>query len=420
MSWIDRLSEAAYTSPGGTRQAFLYEDVSREVDKRTAAFAFPGIDGTYVQDNGHSERRYPLRCIFAGENCDRQALAFEALLLERGVGRLEHPLYGRVQVVPFGTITRRDDLTSAANQVIIEVTFWSTVGAIYPSSASSPRHEVLASLDVTDAAVADQFDRGMQVGTEARRASAKLAAQSRLQAISAALGEVSSSVAEVNREFRERQQAVNAGIDVLIGQPVLLARQMLDLVKAPGRAAAGIQSRLDAYGDLLERMIASSQGTAGDTSVIPGLRARLANEFFLADLVASAALTGTITSALSESFSARPQAIDAADELARQAEAHTDWREERFGDIEQVDTGEGYQALQESVALTLGYLVEISFSLAPERVIVLDRPRNIIELCAELYGSVENERIDFLMSTNDLSGSEILELPRGRRVVYYA
>lgn len=419
MTWIDRLSEAAYTSPGGTRQTFLYEDVSREFTKRTAVFEFPGVDGSYVQDNGHSERRYPLLCIFAGAECDREALAFERLLLERGVGQLEHPMYGRVQVVPFGDIARRDDLKRAANQVIIEVTFWSTVGAIYPSSGASPRHEVLASLDATDAAVSGQFERSIQVDTEARRANAKLSTRSRLQAVRAALGAAADATADVRRQFADQERAINGSIDVLVGQPLLLAEQMLSLAKAPGRSAAGIQSRLAGYADLLDRMLASSVSTAGDSSVLPALRVRLANDFYLSDLVAAAALTGSVTSVLATEFTAKPQAIAAADEIARQATAHTDWRDERYGDIEEIDTGESYQALQESVALTIGYLVEISFSLVPERVVILDRPRNIIELCAELYGSID-DRLDFLISTNRLTGSEILELPRGRRVVYYA
>ena len=32
----------------------------------------------------------------------------------------------------------------------------------------------------------------------------------------------------------------------------------------------------------------------------------------------------------------------------------------------------------------------------------------------------ENDRLDFLISTNKLTGSGIVELPRGRRIVYYA
>jgi hypothetical protein len=122
---------------------------------------------------------------------------------------------------------------------------------------------------------------------------------------------------------------------------------------------------------------------------------------------------------LENTFTSKPEALLAAEAILEQAEAMTLWTEERFGALEQVDTGEDYQALQETVALAVGFLVEISFSLVPEKAIVLDRPRNIIELSAEIYGSID-DRLDFLISTNRLTGSEILELPRGRRVVYYA
>ena len=52
------------------------------------------------------------------------------------------------------------------------------------------------------------------------------------------------------------------------------------------------------------------------------------------------------------------------------------------------------------------------------RRVVLDRNRTIIDLAAELYGSVDDQ-LDFLINSNNLTGSEILELPRGREIVYY-
>jgi prophage DNA circulation protein len=413
------VGEAAYTSPGGTRMRFAYEDVSYELEKRTAAFSFPGVNGTYVQDNGHSERRFPLRCIFSGAECDREALAFESLLLERGAGRLDHPLYGRVDVVPFGTITRRDDLLTAANQTILEVVFWSTVGAVYPSSRLSPKHEVTQSLGRSSAALSGQFSRAMNLQTEARRANAKLTVAQALRNVQAALGQVAAVTESVNREFRDLQQQINFGIDVLIGTPLLLARSILNLITAPGRALAGILSRLQGYADLLDRMVASSKSTPGDLSVLPALRLRLSNDFHTSSLFAAGAVMGSVTSVVNNTFTAKPQAIEAAERIIVQSEVLTAWNDGRFGDLEQIDTGEGYQSLQETVALAVGFLVEISFSLVPERAVVLDRPRSLIDLSAELYGSVD-DRLDFLISTNRLTGSEILELPRGRRVVYYA
>lgn len=419
MSWIDRLGEAAYTSPGGTRQTFTYEDVSSEVDKRAATFMFPGVDGTYVQDNGQSERRFPLRCIFTGADCDLAADAFEALLLERGQGTLEHPRYGKKNVVPYGTITRRDDLVSGGNQAVIEVTFWSTVGAIYPSSGFSAKGQLVQSLSKSTEKLSHQFSKAMKLNTEARRSAAKLSVRDALKNVQGALARVASASDAVNREFRQVQSDINFGIDVLIGQPLLLARQLMNLATLPARALAGIASRLDAYANLLDRMIKSSASSPADVSVIPALRVRRQNEFQLSSLMASAAVQGGVSSVNENTFTAKPEALAAAEAIIAQAEALATWSDQRYDDQAQIDEGEGYQALQETTALAVGFLIEISFTLIPERAIVLDRPRNIIELAAEIYGSID-DRLDFLISTNKLTGSGIVELPRGRRIVYYA
>lgn len=83
-----------------------------------------------------------------------------------------------------------------------------------------------------------------------------------------------------------------------------------------------------------------------------------------------------------------------------------------------VDTGEIYQPFQESVALAAGFLVESSFELAEERILVLGKARNYVALVAELYGELD-ERFDFFISTNNLSGDEMIELPIGFEAVFY-
>ena len=138
-------------------------------------------------------------------------------------------------------------------------------------------------------------------------------------------------------------------------------------------------------------------------------------------------MNGKIVSVLNHEFSTKPEAIEAAENILTALDDHIAWRDEGFEALKtipdlaiaQIDTGESIQALQEVAALTAGFLVEVSFSLTPERRIVLDRPRTIVDLAGELYGSID-DRLDFMISTNNLTGSEILELPRGTSVVYYS
>ena len=158
MAWNDRIREAGYTSPSGVRLTFEYENVQRSVGKKTTGFEFPDADGTFVQDLGHTGRKYPFRMFFWGDNYDLEVQAFEDALLERGVGRLDHPIYGSVDVVPFGEIVRRDDLTTAANQAVLQVTFWETIGLVYPSSQTDPASAVLISVDEYNTSASEEFE----------------------------------------------------------------------------------------------------------------------------------------------------------------------------------------------------------------------------------------------------------------------
>lgn len=443
-TWEDRIRQAAYTSPSGVRVKFDWEDVSREVTKRTTSFEFPGVDNAYVQDNGFGSRRYPMRCIFSGRTHDLQATAFEAALLERGVGKLEHPFYGPqsetlkgktwkpLNVVPFGDITRRDDLKSAANQTIVEVTFWTTVDAIYPNAQRDPKNEILASLDNFDLAASQQFESSTNLVGALNKANAKAGIKKFLKDASAALGGISDGVTAVNREFRDVQSTINEGIDVFIGQPLLLAQQISNLIKLPGRALAGINSRLEQYQAFADSIFGSSQANPEELLVANSALAlrttKIANDFHIAQHFATSNLAGAVNAATgaASQFKTKPEAIAAAGTLQAMFDDLVANRDAGFAALQtidqlsagQIDTGDAYQALQTAVSLTVGFLVEISFTLIPERAVVLDRARTIVDLCAELYGSVD-DKLDFLINSNDLTGSEILELPRGKKVLYY-
>lgn len=410
MGWTERIREAAYTSPSGIRITFDYEDVSRSVEKKTSAFTFPDADGTYVQDLGRTDRRYPLRIFFWGDNHDLASNAFEEILLERGAGTLEHPMYGSVNVVPFGEISQRDDLKTAANQSVIEVVFWETIGLAYPTTQGDPASEVLSAVDEYNAAKAEEFANSVNTDTESLREKLKGVYTASLNAVKSGLQKVADVQENVQKQFDAIYDSINTGLDILVGQPTTLAFQTTLLIQTPARASANIKAKLDAYGNLIGAII------SGDGANVSG--SSQSNDFYSNDLYASTHITGLITSVINTEFQTKPEALSAAEFILDEFADITAWREANYAIIGAIDTGESYQQLQEAVGLAAGFLVEISFTLKQERSLVLTRNRTIIDLCAELYGAVDSV-LDFFISSNDLSGDEILELPAGRKIVYY-
>jgi len=410
MSWEDRLRDAAYTSPSGIRLAFAFENVTNARTKKTNNFEFPDADGTFVQESGATGRSFPLRCIFWGADYDQEAEAFDAALFETGVGKLEHPIYGTVDVVPTGTITRRDDLKTAANQAFIDVTFMSTIGLIYPSSQLDPASEVISAVADFNAALAEEFGDNIDLDSAVEKATFKSKFDAALDEVEGGLTFIAETSAEVGAEFNAINDSINRGIDVLISQPLTLAFQTMQLIQAPARAFSLISAKLDAYLNLANSLIYNSDGDIATSSG--------ANDFYTADLYASTYITGAILSTVNTQFETRVGAIDAAVLILEQFEAVSAWKDANLTELELIDTGAAYQQLQDAVAVTAGFLVEISFSLKQERRIKLDRARTIVDLSAELYSSVD-DKLDFLINSNDLSGSEILELPKGKEIVYY-
>lgn len=420
-SWKSRVREGAYTSPTTkTRITFLYEDVSRSFEKRGTIFEFAGVDEAYIQEKGFGPRQYPMVCYFSGSDHDMVATAFEAALLERGIGKLEHPFYGTVNVLPFGTITRRDDLKTAANQTAIEVTFWTTLKEVYPRAGSDPKNEITSAIDGFDVVAAQQFAAKANLADAVSKANAKATAKGFLRDVSATLQAASDATASVRREFDDGFRLLNDGIDVLIGQPLLLAQQVSNLIQAPARAASGILSRLAGYEALAARLFASPAGRPASSvpEIVASQRQKLVNNVQVANLFATSAVAGSVVAVVNTRFTTKPEALIAADRVLNLFDAASAWRDSSFGTLDVVDTGEDYQALQQAVAMTAGFLVQVSFALVPERRIVLDRARTIIDLAAELYGSVD-DKLDLLINTNNLTGSEILELSRGRVIKYY-
>jgi len=414
MAWERRVKQAAYISPLGFRTVFNFEDVSKEFDKKTIAFDFPAANGTYVQDLGRSGRRYPMRAIFWGDNYDREALAFEAQLRERGIGRLEHPIYGTVNVIPFGTIVRRDGLKTQANQAVIEVTFWETIWEIYAGAITDLLDKVFGAIDFYNAAASGQLNFEIVLDTIVESTAFKGFYNRLVSGVVSQLGGMVSGSPAVAGQFGAVARSMQSDLQSA-EIPIVdaLGAQTNILIQLPAKAAAvGIKTRLDTYDTFLNSL------TVDSTIMQAGFDARKDNNFHSRDIYAAGCVSGMVASVLNNIFSFKPEAISAAEAILTAFDTWTIWREKNYEILKKDDVGGAYAALQEAVALAAGYLIEISFALQTEKIITLTRARGLVELAGELYGEID-AKLDFFIKTNELTGSEILEIPRGRRIVYY-
>lgn len=416
MAWQTRLREPAYTSPSGVRLNFIYDKVSEEFDQKGGPFDFAGADGTFVQFRGVTGRRYPMTIITSGDDYDLEAAAWMNALGEQGEAVLEHPAYGRRTVAPVGTVKRSEAFVNGANQATIEVTLFETTGRVYPTQAQDPAAEVGQAVEAADAASAAELADAPFAETVAEEASFIDSISGAIDTVEDTLAVAFEAVAEVQRQAEQIQDSINRAIDVLVKQPLMLASQVLQLIKLPGRIVSQATARLDAYGNLA-RQIVGIEDSDGNTRPTRGVAANR-QELYANNLVAMGAAGSAALAAVNTEFSNQEDAIAQAEALLGMLDDITDWRDESYQELDQVDSGASWQATQQAVATAAGALIDLSFGLQRARIYVSDRPRNIVELSFELYGEVD-PRLDELINNNNLSGDEIIMIPKGREVIYY-
>jgi hypothetical protein len=435
--WRGRLREASYKAPNGKLIKFNYEEVSRKFEARGTIHEFPGLNQAYVQRTGIGSRKYPIRAYFNGPTCDVEAGYFEWALTMDGLGELNHPMYGTgLQVVPFGEVERRDDLVKQSNQVIVDVTFWTTTGVPYPFSGVDAKNEIREAAYNVDIEATQAFNNRFVAFPEELRGpmNGKTFADW-LKNIEQTMMGAYNAIADKRRQMQDGINLINRTMDVLVGMPIMLAQQVLGLMKAPGEAFEAISDRLDCYKSMVDGIITDTMAQPAKTLASAHALAikpiQLANGFHSADLIVTGALNGLLLSTLDYEYKSKQEALDTAAELEAQFAKVNGWRDEQFAALSNpsvglkslsasVDAGETFQKLYLARTQTMARLVEMSFSLYAERAIILDRPRSFIDLCAELYGDISLEKLNYFINTNNLGGDEFVEIPEGRRIVYYA
>lgn len=446
-SWRTRLAEAAYTSPSGRRMTFAWSRASRRRRARADEREFAGVDGTYVRDLGRSGRRFPVVAIFHGPDCDLAASAFEELLDETGVGRLEHPVYGEHDVVPVGDIERVDDAVEAAGQATVSVEFVRTLRGAYPTPGASEEADLLGAFDAFQAASAGRFGAlaGLAKGVGALK-QAVADYRKTLKAVRRSLNAVADRQAAVKRNFDSVYRDLSNGLETLVIAPLALARSSQQLAQYPATLLGRLENRLAdvpaltaavlaGYVDLFGGASASSRSPAAGAAGVRGVTARDVASYAMAELCVTSGVAATavalVSAAAQGGYATRAQAVEAALALEDLHEQVTAWTEAEAGAIAAAEPSaelpapppvdaEAPAALAELVRASSALLIRRSTSIAATRVTTLDRDRTILDLCAELHGDVSEEHLDRLINLNALTGDEIILLPAGRRISWLA
>ena len=126
----------------------------------------------------------------------------------------------------------------------------------------------------------------------------------------------------------------------------------------------------------------------------------------------------SVGASASAGTTSREEAVEAANKVADFFETVLAFQDTKIAQNVFVDASPAaHIALNELVHSSIQLILNASFALPMQKTITLDRDRQVIELCAELYGTTDY--LDEFIMENNLSIDEIELLPMGKKVSYY-
>lgn len=406
MAYDERLREAAYRSPSGATFVLQFDDVERTGGKKAAVHEFPQQDAASVQDLGNQAEKFPMAVYFTGADYDTQADAFWSALGERGPGSLQHPRYGDIPVLPIAW-TQAEKLVDGLGRADFKVEFLRVLADVPFPITSVAIDEAVGSAvaEATEAASAEaagEFDPE----NAADLAVVKADVLDGVQSYQDAFAEVTAVSEEIQAESTKAVRDITGGIDDLLAEPLALFTSLANLARLPARVLTSVVNKLKAYNAYVEAIVQAeplsvAQATAFVEAVLYGM--------------AGATEASTIGGLRS-----RGEAIAAADAL----EAIGETVAAAIGAAEAAVPGfrtspETMTALIGAASAARASLLERAYSLRAERRVTLASDRTPLDLVAEFYGGAIDE-LDAFIESNGLTGDEIILVPAGREVVYYA
>ncbi len=441
MSYLNRLGAASYTAPSGASFSFAYTTLIREVTHRIGAFEFSGINGTLHQDKGVSGELYPLRVIFHGANYDTAADGFLEAIKETGPGVLNHPRWGarRVQVL---SCRQGEKLVENVGQAVLEVVFQESLEREFPLTAIATPFEVPGLAGAFQTAIANNYQELIQSAILGDTEALKATMLGALGSVTANLTDLAGLDPDVSALFAGYVDDLLINIDTYVDDPGEFARILVSAIRVPVRVPGRIDLKLQSYTGLLNtRFVRSTIDTSTASK-----NALLTDELVGAATVVAAsesvnvALDNTSTLIRSETgravisvplvtdgYRTRGEALasavylrDSFLELVSYLDEGQVIFKEQILSRAYVQEVESYSPMGAVTYTVIKAALDLAFSLPFKRSIILPADSTITNQCYDLYGSIDDETLDYFILTNGLEGDSILLLPRGREVVYYA
>lgn len=413
-SYLDRLSDASFVSPSGVEFAFKFDEVSREGSKKLSISEILDSDQSLLQDQGNKAIMYPMSIYFTGKDYDLIADQFFIALSEKysvdKTGKLNHPRWGQILVSPV-TWKQSENFVSGSGFARFDVPFV----RVYPGDAPFSQEASLAGTqtiaDKMKAATEDIFDNVLLDSVrDASNFAGRIANSFGL--VNGVISGLVSSQQELLDEIEKISDGFNFLIDDVADNAYILMFQTQKMMDLPSNLRDDTQLRVNRFQDLFNLLITGNQNDDAQNENVQK------NNVVLLESLAGYANAQMVVSASNTTYATRNQILDSILNIITTYNTFND----ELNNNSTNDYPGDHNFLSNLADLnkkTVELLLNISFDLPAEKIIVLKNADDPINLCYKYYGKIDLETIQFFADTNYLVNDEFIELAAGREIVIY-
>lgn len=399
----------------------------KEITYNIAQFDFPNVPGSMVNRGTPQARQFSIEIYFQGENNIDEALAFEKSANDSRAWSISHPIFGQILCQPVGL---KFDY-SGYNVTTITGSILETLEGAGLKTSIVPYDKIKANKIVLDevqssAFNASQFDPKIKPANFPSVTTQK-GVLKQLNQIIYDIGKKQLKLTEDAGEYLNKFSAANAAVDNLISEPQFAIRTIQELINFPAEMVTSVKIRLQVLRNQFESL----------TDQISSVASRVDKVYYeifgncTVSAVNIAAITSyneaneLVTTGELPDYKTRADVLSVIGELqsiyntylSKLDELQTD----NGGTVDSyIPNSDSLSGVDELMNFTIENLYNIALSSKQERTVVLDKDSNLILLAHRFYGlAPDDSTINTLMNNNNICLNEILQVKKGRSLIYY-
>jgi len=407
MSWKDNIDTSIEIETGdGKTYLPLYKIQGFEKEFNHSVFEFPELSGSLVDRRLPKGIKFSLTVYFQGENHIEDFKAFNTSSNDRRPWKIYHPIKGNILAQP---IMMKDD-SSGLGITTVEIDLITTIKKKPPRISKVPQDEIKFKTDNNGEAMGESFDERVGDMSPQNKDSLTSAVETVEEN-----GEKLEKTQSQWDEFKNTVNTAKAEINNVIGEATSGINQTIAAISAPALFVDSVKERLANFEAQLDLLIANLGflKTPEDKIVFETTGGAVIN-----------AMVTTLVNPISGDYN---NAVDVVSVSQTMTTAYNNY----VAALDEIQTDNGSDpdayipdytnsaGIEDVVNLALSNLLDIALTGQLERRLILKEDSNPLSLAHRFYGMKREENLERFIDENNIGLNEILQLKKGREIVYY-